>query len=838
MIISHYLHYIPLGGMSGACMDSPAKIVQLDIEGMTCASCVAHVEKAIKKHAGIDMAAVNLATEKATVSYDPAEVDLNTIIQSVSDAGYSAAEYSGEESDEAAAGKKREARLLGMETLASLILSAPLVLAMAAGMLRIEPLMFLHNPLLQLLLATPVQFWIGRRFYIPAFRSLKSLNPGMDVLVVMGTSAAYLFSIFNGFFAASLGIESGGLYFEASSVIITLVLLGRFLEQRAKGKTSEALKKLMGLQPKTARVERDGEVITVPAADVEAGDILHIKPGERFPVDGSVTEGLTTADESMISGESLPVDKTIGDKVLSGTINGYGSIRYRAEQVGSESVLSRIIAVVEEAQGSKAPIQKLADKIAAVFVPVVLGIALLTFLVWWLWAGTFQDGLIAAVAVLVIACPCALGLATPTAIMVGTGVGAGRGILIRNGEVLQQAGRIDTVVLDKTGTITMGKPRLQHVYAGEGAETGGLLSVAASLEAHSEHPLALAIVDAAEKQGLNPSFTAEYFTAVPGKGIRGSVKGVEYVIGTELFMADKGIDCEALKDKKKEFEALGHTVIILADTSKALALFSISDSIRDKSVAGIAALKDMGISVHMITGDNRRTAEAIAAEAGIDNILAEVLPEQKAEEVKKLQAEGRVVAMAGDGINDAPALAVADVGIAMAEGTDIAMESADITLMRSDLSEIAVTILLSRKTMSKIRQNLFWAFFYNSVGIPFAALGMLNPVIAGAAMAFSSVSVVSNSLSLKQFKLRNNSSRASKGRNSHKESNMTEIITVDGMSCNHCKMSVEKAALSVEGVSAAEVNLEKKELAVSFSDGAENMQAVRTAVEEAGYSPL
>ncbi len=813
------------------------EIVQLNIEGMTCASCVAHVEKAIRKHAGIDMASVNLATEKATVSYNPEEVDLTAIIQSVSDAGYAAAEYSGADDGEAAEEKKRESRRLGIDTLISVVFSTPLVLAMFAGMLQIEPLMFLHNPFLQLILATPVQFWIGRRFYIPAFKSLKSLNPGMDVLVVMGTSAAYLFSIFNGFFSASFGIESGGLYFEASAVIITLVLLGRFLEHRAKGKTSEALKKLMGLQPKTARIERNGEVITVSAADVEGGDILHIKPGDRFPVDGSVLEGLTTVDESMITGESMPVDKTVDDQVLSGTINGFGSIRYRAEQVGSDSVLSRIIAVVEEAQGSKAPIQKLADKIAAVFVPVVLGIALLTFFVWWMAAGTFQGGLIAAVAVLVIACPCALGLATPTAIMVGTGVGAGRGILIRNGEVLQQAGRIDTVVLDKTGTITTGKPKLQNIFSVEDSRRKEVLTVAASLEMNSEHPLARAVVDAAEEEGLVITGT-EDFSAVPGKGIRGKVNGTEYLIGTEFFMVENGINFELIKEKKKSFEAMGHTVIILADSSRAMALFSVSDSIRAKSVAGIALLKQMGIAVHMITGDNQRTAAAIAAEAGIEHILAEVLPEQKSDEVKKLQEQGHMVAMAGDGINDAPALTVADVGIAMAEGTDIAMESADITLMRSDLVEIAATIQLSRKTMAKIRQNLFWAFFYNSVGIPFAAMGMLNPIIAGAAMAFSSVSVVSNSLSLKRFKFREQKSESNIQKIDNKESNMAEKITVDGMSCNHCKMSVEKAALSVAGVTAAEVNLDKKELSVSFSEGNENINAVRKAVEEAGYTPV
>ncbi len=812
------------------------EIVQLNIHGMTCASCVSHVEKGIKKGSGIETAAVNLATEKATVSYDPETTTIDDIIKSVSDAGYSASvpDKNGSEEDQE---KIKEIAALKRQTAVAVILSIPLVLAMFAGIFKLEPLMFLHNPVLQLALASPVQFWIGRRFYIGAWKSLRAGSPGMDVLVVMGTSAAYIFSIFNGFIAAHIGVGTTGLYFEASAIIITLVLLGKYLETAAKGKTSEAIKKLMGLQPKYAMIVRNGEVVEIPISDVVPGDIVHVKPGERFPVDGSITEGNSTADESMITGESMPVEKTVGDAVISGTINGYGSVKFTAEHVGKDSVLARIIAVVEEAQGSKAPIQKLADRVASVFVPTVLAIAVITFILWWITAGSITDSIISAVAVLVIACPCALGLATPTAIMVGTGLGAQRGILIKNGEVLQAAGKITAVVLDKTGTITNGRPELQAVIPlHTDAAADEILAMAASLERSSEHPLARAIVNAAENKEL-PDSPVTNFSAVPGKGICGTLNGKDYLIGTEKFLAENGISSEAFAEQKAESEKLGHTVVILSDKNMPLALLTIADSIKEQSESGIAALKKMGIEVYMITGDNRRTAESIAAQAGIaaENVLAEVLPEGKADEVRKLQQAGHVTAMAGDGINDAPALATADIGIAMGSGSDIAMESADITLMRGDLGEIAAAILLSKKTMSKIKQNLFWAFFYNSIGIPFAAFGFLNPIVAGAAMAFSSVSVVSNSLSLKRFKPeihRNNKINST-------EEIMTEKITVEGMTCNHCKMAVEKAALSVGNVDSAIVDLAKKELSLNISaDSEKTIAAVKTAVEQAGYTPV
>jgi Cu+-exporting ATPase len=833
------------------------EIIQLDIEGMTCASCVGHVEKGIKSISGIDLANVNLATEKATVSYAPDKVDITKLIDAVSGAGYSASVYSGDDDESEVKRQKVEKRLKNQLILSS-VLSLPLVMAMFAAIFNIEFLMFLHNPVLQFILATPVQFYIGAQFYNAAYKSIKSGNPGMDVLVAMGTTAAYLFSVFNGFMAKTLGVVNSGLYFEASAIIITLVLLGRYLEMRAKGKTAEAIKKLMGLQAKSASVEREGEIIVVSISDVIPGDIVHVKPGERVPVDGKVISGNTSIDESMITGESMPVEKNAGDSLVGGTMNSFGSVRYEATHVGKDSVLDRIISVVEEAQGSKAPIQKLADKVASIFVPIVLVIALVTFLVWWLVFGALTSGIIAAVAVLVIACPCALGLATPTAIMVGTGIGAQRGILIRNGEVLQLAGKLTTVILDKTGTVTKGKPELQEIIPLNGSSTDSLLQIAASLENNSEHPLARAIVVAAENEKLK-LLESNAFNSIPGKGIRGKVKGQEYLLGTESFMASNGIDISSILEKKAALELKGATVMILSTVSKdnnktpPSALISVADSIKENSAEGVELLKNLGLDIYMITGDNSRTAKAIATKAGINNVLAEVLPEGKAEEVRKLQKSGHVVAMVGDGVNDAPALALAEVGIAMGEGSDIAMESADVTLMRGDLREIYAAIMISRKTMGKIKQNLFWAFIYNIIGIPFAALGLLNPIIAGAAMAFSSVTVVSNSLSLKRFKIsikENNyksiTSQLKAGRSqAHcssmppKENNMSAtVITVEGMTCNHCKMNVEKAALNLEFVKEAVVDLDRKELRVSFDGSGSDIETVKAAVREAGYTPV
>jgi Cu+-exporting ATPase len=839
------------------------EITQLDIQGMTCASCVAHVEKAIRQQDGIEIANVNLATETATVSYDPAKVDIERIINSVSEAGYGAILHS-DDADENERRKQSDIRKLRNRTLISILLSIPLLGAMVTMLVEVPSLMFLHDPLFQLILATPVQFWIGARFYRSAFSSLKAGAPGMDLLVALGTSAAYFFSIFNGFFAEPLGIESSGLYFEASAVIITLVLLGKYFEAVAKGRTSRALKQLINLQPKTARVSRNGNSIEIPVTDVAPGDLVLVRPGERIPVDGTVVSGSSAVDESAITGESLPVEKGEGDKVVSGTINTHGSFSFEAVHVGAESMLARIISIVEEAQGSKAPIQKLADRVAAVFVPAVLVISLVTFLAWWLIGGDGTQAFISAVAVLVIACPCALGLATPTAIMVGTGLGAQRGILIKNGEILQAAGSINAVILDKTGTITRGKPEVQQLLpiAGD-LDEQRLLGLAASLEQYSEHPLAQAVVRAAEDRDLVLREAAD-FVAYPGKGISGHLDGADYLIGTAAFLSDRGVDTAPAGTEKTRLEGDGASVVLLARDGKLAGMLAIADQIKERSAEGIARLQAAGIEVFMITGDNAGTARSIASQVGLDedHVLSEVLPQDKAAEVIKLQQRGYTVAMAGDGINDAPALATADTGIAMGEGTDIAIESSDITLIRGDLRDLARSIALSARTMGKIRQNLFWAFIYNTIGIPFAALGLLNPMIAGAAMAFSSVSVVSNSLILKRANIDKLSARQIRRRGDRrdpavenaaentqavsgsssvstaKENNMT-TFPVQGMTCNHCKMRVENAAKEIDGVSKAEVDLEAGTLSLDIpaTDSGAVIAMVKDAVREAGYEP-
>ncbi len=728
-------------------------IVQLDIEGMTCASCVAHVEKAIKTLPGISSATVNLASEKATVSYDTQSADIQAIIKSISDSGYKASPAT-ENRDEAEQKKLRYENRLKRHSIIAAVLSTPLLLSMIAMLADIKALDFLHSPWLQLALATPVQLWTGFPFYTASFKSIKAGNPGMDVLVALGTSAAYLYSIFNGFIAQAIGVDSTGLYFEASSLIITLVLLGRYFEARATGKTSQALKKLMQLQPSTALVSRGGSEVEIPAADIVPGDLVLLRPGSRIPVDGRVISGASSVDESAVTGESLPVEKGAGDTLVSGTINLHGSLSFKAERVGGDSMLSRIIRMVEEAQGSKAPIQKLADTVSAVFVPAVLGIALVTGLVWWLVAGNPTQAILSAVAVLVIACPCALGLATPTAIMVGTGIAAQRGILIRNAAALQQAVNIDTIVLDKTGTITEGRPEVQSVYSAGNLGQEHIFSIAASLEKYSEHPLARAIANKAEEQGIDLS-PVENFSAVAGRGVSGSIGGETYHIGTKAFLSAMDIANNIDSSVTEEMEARGATVVFLADKNAVLGAIAISDPIKESSAQAIKAMQSAGKKIYMITGDNPRTAAHIASQAGIatGQVFAQVLPDEKASRVGDLRQAGGTVAMVGDGINDAPALAGADLGIAMGSGTDIAMESADITLIRGDLREVSAALELSAKTMKRIKQNLFWAFVYNSIGIPFAALGFLNPVIAGAAMAMSSVSVVLNSLALKRVRL-------------------------------------------------------------------------------------
>lgn len=719
---------------------------------MTCAACSARVEKKLNSLGGVKTANVNLTTERATVDYQPEEIKVTALIQAIQSLGYEAEKIEEVDRDWEAQEKEKEIKNLRILLVISIALSLPLLLSMLVHVLGLEMagLSFLTNQYFQLAIATPIQFVIGARFYKQSYYALRSGSANMDVLVALGTSAAYFFSLYNVFFEEVGPGVMKSLYFETSAIIITLILLGKYLEAVATGKTSEAIKKLAALQAKTARVIRGGIEEDIPIEEVELGDLVVVRPGERVPVDGKIVAGHSSLDESMLTGESLPVDKTSGDPVFGATINKYGTFKLEATRVGRETALAQIIKMVEDAQGSKAPIQKIADQIAGVFVPVVLAIALVTFVSWYLLSQEINQSLVSAVAVLVIACPCALGLATPTAIMVGTGKGAENGILIKGGEHLETAYKLNAVVLDKTGTITKGMPELTDVIKTGRMEKDDILRIASIAEKGSEHPLGTAIF--AKGQELYGSLEdPDTFAAIPGRGVRAVVQGQEVYVGTRKLMNEKGIDAKAVEAQITELEDQGKTAMLMAVDNKLEAILAVADTLKESSRQAIIDLQNMGIEVYMITGDNQRTADAIARQVGISQVLAEVLPENKAEEVEKLKAQGKIVAMVGDGINDAPALATADIGMAMGTGTDVAMEAADITLMRGDLSTIPASIRLSRQTMRKIKQNLFWAFIYNIIGIPIAALGMLSPVIAGGAMAFSSVSVVSNSLSLRGF---------------------------------------------------------------------------------------
>lgn len=730
---------------------SPNKVV-LSVTGMSCVACSARIEKSLNATDGVKSVHVNFASEKATVAYDAAKITQTEIISQVKALGYDAKVAKEETQDREKELREKEMKTLKKWLWVSTLLTAPLLLAMILSMLKIDWMGFdfLHNEYFQLAIATPVQFVVGFRFYKHAYLALKSKSANMDVLIAMGTSAAYLYSVYNIFYQT---VEMGmmkDLYFEAAAVIITLILLGKYLEAVAKGKTSEAIKKLMGLQAKTARVVRDGKEMDIPIEEVVLGDVVVVRPGEKIPVDGQVIEGVSSVDESMLTGESLPVEKQVGDTVVGATLNQFGALKFTATKVGKDTVLSQIIKMVEDAQGSKAPIQKMADIVSGIFVPIVVGIAVVTFLVWFLIIGNLTAGIISAVAVLVIACPCALGLATPTAIMVGTGKGAENGILIKSGEHLELAHKLQCIVLDKTGTITKGQPEVTDVMAIGDFDKNDILKWAAVAEKKSEHPLGVAIFKKGETLGEIPDPDA--FTAIPGRGVTAQTDGKTITIGTRKLFHEKGIEALSVEDKIVALENDGKTAMLMAIDDKMAAILAVADTVKENSKEAVEKLLGMGLEVYMMTGDNTRTANAIAKQVGIIHVLAEVLPENKADEVSKLKAQGLVVAMVGDGINDAPALATADIGLAIGTGTDIAMEAADITLLRGDLRTIATAILLSRKTIRKIKQNLFWAFFYNVVGIPVAALGLLSPVIAGAAMAFSSVSVVTNSLSLRRFK--------------------------------------------------------------------------------------
>ncbi|WP_316572373.1 heavy metal translocating P-type ATPase [Neobacillus sp. YIM B06451] len=737
--------------------DVVAEKKEFDISGMTCAACSTRIEKGLNRMEGITKASVNLALEKATVEYNPSVLSDRDIIKKVEALGYGAILKDENNGKEAADHRQQEIKRQTNRFIFSLILSLPLLWSMVGHFSFTSfiyvPDMFM-NPWVQLILATPVQFYIGGPFYVGAYKALKNGSANMDVLVALGTSAAYFYSLYQSIASLGNSAHMPELYFETSAVLITLIILGKLFEAKAKGRSSEAIKKLMGLQAKTAIVERNGAEVEVSLEDVLVGDIIHVKPGDKIPVDGKIVEGLSAIDESMLTGESVPVDKTVGDPVIGATINKNGFIKIEATKVGKDTALAQIIKVVEEAQGSKAPIQRLADKISGIFVPIVVGIAIVTFLVWYFWAspGDFAGALEKMIAVLVIACPCALGLATPTSIMAGSGRSAEYGILFKGGEHLELTHRITTVVLDKTGTVTNGEPVLTDIILSGAVEEAEMLTLVGSAEKQSEHPLAQAIVQGIQEKGvaLKP---VESFEAIPGYGIKAVVSGRELLAGTRKLMAKFNVSALSAFSKMEELEREGKTAMLIAVDGEYAGIVAVADTIKETSKAAVKRLKDMGLEVIMITGDNRQTALAIASEAGIGTVIAEVLPEGKAEEVKKLQAAGKKVAMVGDGINDAPALAVADIGMAIGTGTDVAMEAADITLIRGDLNSIADAIFMSKLTIRNIKQNLFWAFGYNTLGIPVAALGFLAPWLAGAAMAFSSVSVVLNALRLQKVKL-------------------------------------------------------------------------------------
>lgn len=728
------------GAITRAGYDVPHETQELAVFGMTCATCAGRVEKALSVVPGVTRAEVNLATEKASVEGMAGVLKPADLIAAVQRAGCDAELVTGdvERNKAMVVAEERRFKRETWRIAAAVVLSAPLLLPMFGVMLPAW---------LQLALATPVQFIIGARFYIAAWKALRAFTGNMDLLVSLGTSAAYFYSLYL-MFAGPPGTH---LYFEAAAVVIALIMVGKWLEARAKRSTTTAIQALMSLRPDKARVERDGTEIEVPVAAVAIGDVVVVRPGEKLPVDGMVIGGGSEVDESLLTGESLPLGKNPGDEVTGGSINGSGLLRIETTAVGAQSMLSRIIALVENAQAKKPPVQRLVDRVAAIFVPVVVGVALVTFLGWWLIAGNFTAGIIAAVAVMVIACPCSLGLATPTALMVGTGAAAKAGILIRDAEALERAHKLDTVILDKTGTVTEGKPAVTDIVP-NGISEAELLILAAAAQKGSEHPLARAVLAKAEGITLPP--LAE-FQSHAGKGLTALVNGRRIAIGNRRLMQENGIRTDELETQAARLEEQARTVMWVAALDSAaslLGLIAVADPLKPTAAAAVRHLHAIGIETVLLTGDNKRTAAAVASQLGIRRVLAGVLPAEKAAEVQRLQAEGRHVGMVGDGVNDAPALAAADIGIAMGNGADVAMQTAGITLMRGDPLLIGDAIAVSRATYNKIRQGLFWAFIYNVIGMPAAALGLLSPVIAGAAMALSSVSVVTNALLLRRWR--------------------------------------------------------------------------------------
>jgi P-type Cu+ transporter len=715
------------------------KKTTLKITGMHCASCAFTIEKNLNKNKNITYSNVNFATSKATIEFNNDKINEKELISIIKNAGYDANIV--DESDSAETDKKSKIEInqIRNKFIFSLIFTMPIFILTMFFM----DVMIPYKEIILLILATPVQFIVAASMYKSALKALKLRTANMDTLIIMGTSAAYFYSVYV--------VLTGGmhLYFETSAVLITIVVFGRYLEAIAKNKTSDAIKKLIELKPRTATVIRNGEETKININDVLVDDIIIVKPGEKIPVDGKIIQGSTSIDESMITGESIPVEKNVNDKVIGATINKHGSFKFKAEKIGKDTTLSQIIKLIKDAQGKKAPIQRFSDVVSGYFVPGVLIAATITFISWMFYSGfSLEESLIPTVAVLVIACPCALGLATPTAIMVGTGKGAKKGILIKGGDALESAHKIKNVILDKTGTITKGKPEVTDIIAfSNKTDNKKILIVASSIENKSEHPLAESIVNKAKNEKINLK-EATHFLAIPGHGVKAKIDNKEYLFGNQKLMSDEKIDINKKnKDRIYELEEQGKTVMILSDKKEILGIICVADKIKETSIDAIKQLKQLNIGVYMITGDNKRTAKAIANEVKVTGFFAEVLPKDKAKHVEELQKKGKV-AMVGDGINDAPALAKADIGIAMGSGTDVAMETGNIVLMKDDLVDVVKAIKLSKMTMSKIKQNMFWALFYNTLGIPIAALGFLNPMIAGTAMALSSVSVVVSSLLL------------------------------------------------------------------------------------------
>lgn len=735
-----------------------------EIKGMHCASCSMVIENSLKKVEGISKAVVNIATEKATITYDKTKVTDEKIFSAVSNVGYEALVDDAEKKDNEVKYKNKDLLDLRTKVIISLSLGALILWGSFPGLVNTSPLI-LRNFWIQLILATPVQFWAGFTFYSAAIRAIKNRIANMDTLVVLGTTVAFLYSVFVTIFpqiVVKIGINPMP-YFDTTAIIIGLILLGRYFEAKAKTRTSEAIKKLIGLQAKTARVLRENKEIDIPIEEVLIGDIIRVRPGEKIPVDGIVVEGESSVDESMVTGESMPMDKKIDDFVFGSTINKTGTFTFKATKIGKDTMLSQIIKLVEEAQGSKAPVQRLADLVSSYFVPVVIMLAIFTFAIWYIFGPnpSLLFAILNTVAVLIIACPCAMGLATPTAVMVGTGKGAEHGILIKDAESLEIAHKINTIIFDKTGTLTKGKPEVTDIITFDSLNEDELLKLAGSIEKDSEHSLAEAIIKAAKIKKLTLT-KVEKFQAIPGYGVMGIINDRKIILGNRKLMEKESIDISPQIDEINKMEIDGKTVMMVASQNKLIGLIAVADIIKESAKEGLIALQKLGIEIAMITGDNTRTANAIGRELGITRIFAEILPDQKESQIKKIQAEGKIVAMVGDGINDAPALAASDIGIAMGSGTDVAIEAANITLINKDLRSVAMAIILSKKTMKTIRLNLFWAFGYNIILIP-VAMGvlypvfhiLLNPIFASVAMATSSISVVGNSLLLKRKRMTN-----------------------------------------------------------------------------------